>query len=102
MVAKYQGHYHYNKPTVTNWKPDAIGVYYCGYPANNGGLNPLYIGKGTSEGGIRARLLSHLDDDYWPDVTHFGYCICSTLKEAENFEAQEIYRCKPKYNQQGK
>ena len=60
------------------------------------------VGRGVGDGGIRGRLLNHLRNDYWPDVTHFGYCVCSTAKEAEDFEASEIKRLQPKYNTQGK
>ena len=102
MTYNYEGAYEYNESIIKNWNSTTIGIYYCGYVLANGNLIPLYIGKGTSEGGIRTRLLDHILKDYWPDVTHFGYCLCDTSAEAESFEAQEITRYKPKYNQQGK
>ncbi len=102
MIEDYKGPYLYNKEIVSNWESTAIGVYYCGFISSNNVLSVLYVGKGTSDKGIRGRLLQHLDEDKWPDVSHFGYCICSTSTEAELFEASEIKRLKPKYNIQGK
>ena len=101
MVRNYNGQYSYNRDTITNWNSDSIGVYYCGYILPNGNLSPFYIGRAVGQGGIRARLLEHLLDDSWPDVTHFGYCICDTVSEAENLESQEILNFNPKYNTQG-
>lgn len=102
MIQQYKGNYPYNEKTIIAWDSNAIGVYYCGYPRTDGKLLVLYVGKATSDQGIRGRLLQHLEEDKWPDVSHFGYCVCSTSKEAEDFEASEIERCKPKYNTQGK
>ena len=102
MTKEYNGPYLYNKETVNGLDSNAIGVYYCGYVNNDNSLIPHYIGKGTGDDGIRGRLLDHLREDNWPDVTHFGYCVCSTITEAENLEADEIKRLKPKYNDQGK
>lgn len=101
MIQTYKGHYPYNKKVVSNWNSTAIGVYYFGY-LNTNGLYVLYVGKATGDEGIRGRLLQHLREDEWPDVSHFGYCICSTSQEAEDFEASEIKRLKPKHNIQGK
>ena len=102
MIQSYCGHYKFNKDTVANWNSKAIGVYYCGYLLNNGDLFVLYVGKATSDNGIRGRLLQHLDNDRWLDVSYFGYCQCSSQKEAEDFEAIEIKRWQPKYNILGK
>ncbi|MCR4277386.1 MAG: hypothetical protein NUV87_04635 [Candidatus Roizmanbacteria bacterium] len=102
MIQPYKGHYQYNEKVISEWDSTAIGVYYCGYPLTNGNLSVLYVGKATSDTGVRGRLLQHLSEDKWPDVSHFGYCVCSTSKEAEDFEASEIERLKPKYNTQGK
>ena len=102
MVQEYKGPYQYSEKVVSDWNSTAIGVYYCGYIGSNGKLTVLYVGKGVGDGGIRSRLLDHLRYDRWPDVTHFGYCICNTAKEAEDFEASEIKRLQPKYNTQGK
>jgi len=103
MVHQYQGPYTYNQKIVSDWDSTAIGVYYCGYVNNySGSLKPLYIGKGTGDGGMRVRLFDHLQNENWSDATHFGYCVCDTVKEAEDFEVAEINRCAPKYNQVGK
>lgn len=101
MVNQYQGHYTFSEEIVSNWNSTTMGVYYCGF-LNEKGLWPLYIGIGVGERGMRGRLLDHLREDYWPDATHFGYHLCDTEKEAENWEREEIFRYKPKYNKQGK
>lgn len=102
MIQEYKGPYQYSEKIVSDWNSTAIGVYYCGYVSSNGKLTVLYVGKGVGDSGVRGRLLDHLQEDHWPDVTHFGYCICSTAKEAEDFEVSEIKRLQPKYNTQGK
>lgn len=99
MIHPYQGHYNYNNATVGGWGSTATGVYYCGYIGQTDKkLYPLYIGKGTGEKGMRDRLLAHLREERWPDVTAFGFCMCDAAKEADEFEIQEIRRCRPKYN----
>jgi len=102
MIQPYKGIYPYNEKVISKWDSTEIGVYYCGYPSASGNLYFLYVGKATSNQGIRGRLLQHLREDKWPDVSHFGYCVCSTSKEAEDLEASEIKRLQPKYNIQGK
>lgn len=102
MIQPYKGNYLYDKKVVSDWNSTEIGVYYCGYPLANGNLSVLYVGKATSDQGIKGRLLQHISEDYWPDVSHFGFHICSTSKEAEDFEASEIKIYKPKHNTQGK
>lgn len=102
MVHPYQGHYTYSQKVIGDWNNNRIGVYYCGYVAQNGNLMPLYIGQAVGQDGIKGRLLQHLSQDNWPDVTHFGYCVCNTTKEAEDFESSEIAEYQPKYNTQGK
>lgn len=100
MIYPYKGHYQYNERVVGDWDSNVIGVYYCGYPLTNGNLFVLYVGSATSVQGIRGRLLQHLGEDKWSDVSHFGYRVCSTSKEAGEYEALEIERLKPKYNVQ--
>lgn len=102
MIYSYEGHYEFNDEIVRNWNSNAIGVYYCGYKNVSGELIPLYIGKGVSDKGVRGRLLDHLRDDNWSDVTHFGYQLCSTVSEAEVLELEKIQYHKPKYNERGK
>lgn len=102
MIYNYQGHFSYSWPTVNSWEANPIGVYYCGYLLSNGNLFPLYIGKSAADAGIRGRLLQHLNETKWRDVTHFGYHQCDTENEALDFEAAEIEKYKPKYNKQGK
>lgn len=101
MIYDYQGHYDYDHDVINNWNSSDIGVYYCGFLATSGNLRPLYIGRAVGDEGIRGRLLDHLRDDYWPDVTHFGYHVCSSATEAVRWEAEEIAKFKPKYNSQG-
>lgn len=102
MIHQYKGNYVYSQKVISDWNSTAIGVYYCGTENPNGSLNTLYIGKGTGDGGMRARLLYHLANDNWRDVTNFGYCATDRVKEADDFEAAEIKRHQPKYNQVGK
>jgi len=102
MVQKYKGHYEYSPRVVDGWDSNAIGVYYCGEINANGNLVPHYIGKGTGDGGIRRRLQDHLREDYWPNVTHFGFIVCDTIRESEIHEANEIAAHKPKHNEIGK
>jgi len=102
MIYDYAGQYPYKDGVVRGWDSSAIGVYYCGYPLSNGLLATLYVGRAVGEGGIRNRLMQHLQEDFWSDVNHFGYRVCTTVKEAEDLEASEIKRLQPKYNKQGK
>ncbi|KKW05717.1 MAG: hypothetical protein UY40_C0010G0014 [candidate division CPR1 bacterium GW2011_GWC1_49_13] len=102
MIGNYKGHYSYDEKTIGDWKSSTIGVYYCGYPLSNGNLYVLYVGRAVGGDGIRGRLLQHLREEIWPDVSHFGYCVCAKVGEAEDHEAAEIARLKPSYNIQGK
>ncbi len=102
MNSTYQGHYSYNHPTIHSWNSSAIGVYYCGYPLQDGSLAVLYVGRAVGQGGIRGRLLEHLREELWHSITHFGYTVCNTIAEAEILERMEIARLQPHYNTQGK
>lgn len=102
MIHAYQGHFVYDQNIVSDWDSMVIGVYYCGLILPSGNLLPLYIGKATGQDGIKGRLLQHLNQDNWPEVTHFGCCACDTVKEAEDFETSEILQFNPKYNIQSK
>ena len=102
MDYNHKGPYTYNEEIVGGWDSTAIGIYYCGYLTTQGKLYPLYIGVGTSDEGIRGRLLDHLNEDYWPDATHFVYRLCSTAQEALDWERREIAAHRPKYNKIGK
>jgi len=102
MIHDYKGHYPYSAEIIENWDSTSIGVYYCGYKTQENKLIPLYIGKGAGEGGMRSRLLDHLREDNWPDITHFGYRTCDTEAETEELEKTEIAKYKPRYNHQGK
>lgn len=99
MVYDYVGHHRYNAISVSVSAPEVTGVYYCGHLNLRSELIPLYIGKSIN---IRERLQSHLNNERWSDVSHFGYRKCSTQKEAEDLEAVEIRRHNPRYNEQGK
>ena len=102
MIYQFKGPYSFDNATVSGWNSTEIGVYYCGAKTANGKLTPYYIGKSAAEGGIRGRLLQHLSERKWPDVTHFGYESCDTVRETESHELSEIAKYKPKYNTQGK
>ena len=100
MISNYQGHYFFNESSIINNAPQNIGVYYCGVLENNGNLGVFYVGRAKGENvTIRSRLLEHFNNDKWYDVTHFGFCLCSSEEEIENFEKLEIARLNtPKYN----
>ncbi|MCX6113169.1 MAG: hypothetical protein NTY22_07830 [Proteobacteria bacterium] len=96
--------YKYHKETVSNDAPDKIGVYYCGELDHLGNLIPHYIGRALGdEVTVKSRLLDHLrNDTHWKDATHFHYVLTNSAQETERLEAEEIKRCKPKYNKLGK
>ncbi len=102
MIYQFNGPYLFDNNTISNWNSTVIGVYYCGSKTPDGKLSVYYIGKSVADGGIRVRLLQHLSEKKWPDVTHFGYKQCDTSREAEQHELTEIATYKPKYNTQGK
>lgn len=102
MIGPFKFPYQYTADALEGWASVAIGVYYCGFLNTDGNLVPLYIGKDTGENGVRGRLLDHLREDYWPDVTHFGFHLCDYIHEADNHEDSEIFTYKPKYNKIGK
>lgn len=103
MVGNYKGHFIYNQLGVLMSAPQSQGVYYCGKINLQKQLEPLYIGRAKGIGiTINSRLNDHLKNDYWIDVTHFGFKTCSTDQEAIDLEAVEIAKYKPKYNKIGK
>ncbi|MBP6859111.1 MAG: hypothetical protein KBC69_00605 [Candidatus Magasanikbacteria bacterium] len=102
MIYAFKGPYPFDSTTLTSWNSNVIGVYYCGVKTPEGKLTIYYIGKSVADGGVRGRLLQHLSERKWPDVTHFGYEQCDTVAETEKHELAEIPKYKPKYNIQGK
>ncbi len=102
MLYPFKGIYRFDTATVSGWDSNAIGVYYCGTKTAEGNLSIYYIGKSVADGGIRGRLLQHLSERKWSDVTHFGYEQCDSVAETERHELAEIARYKPKYNRVGK
>lgn len=89
----------YNQTSARLSAPESSGVYYCGVLNQNGRLYPYYIGRALGEGvSIRSRLLDHMRVGEWPDVTHFQYVLLKT-EDVTDFEANEIVRFNPKYNQ---
>lgn len=80
-----------------------MGVYYCCYMNGKNEPFTLYVGRDRGDGlSIRSRILDHMRNDHWPAVTHFGFRICTTKKEAEDLEVEEIQQLKPDYNELGK
>lgn len=66
-------------------------------------LKVLYVGRARGEGvSIKSRIYNHLKEDFWPGVTHFGFIVCSDISTIDTFEAIEILRLQPIYNQRGK
>ncbi|TAK05679.1 hypothetical protein EPO33_00835 [Patescibacteria group bacterium] len=102
MIYDFKGPYTFSEKVISDWDSDSIGVYYCGYKNADGKLAICYIGRAVAEGGMRGRLLEHLGEDKWSDVTHFGFHRCDTATEAKNHEIAEIVLYKPKYNTVGK
>lgn len=103
MVEKYKGPHPFDKKVIESWNNNQGGVYYCGVLDNNTDvLLVYYVGKAFGDEGIRGRLIQHLNESKWYDITHFGYRVCSSEDEALAFEDQEIKRLNPKYNKQGK
>lgn len=102
MISAFNSACPYDYATVNNWNSTAKGVYYLGVKTSEGKLTIYYIGIAVGEDGIRGRLLQHLGENKWHDVTHFGYHTCDTEAEAEKLESDEIAKYKPKYNTQGK
>lgn len=102
MIYQFKGPYLFDNDTISGWNSTAIGVYYCGTKNTDGKLTIYYIGKSVADGGMRGRLLQHLSERKWSDVTHFGYEQCDTVSETERHELAEIAKYKPKYNTQGK
>ena len=90
MIYQFKGPYSLDDSTISGWNSTAIGVYYCGAKTAEGKLSVYYIGKSVADDGIRGRLLQHLGERKWPDVTHFGYEQCDTVTEAERYELAEI------------
>lgn len=67
-----------------------MGVYYCG-TRDKDILRVHYIGRAKGiDVTIRSRLLDHLREGKWDNVTHFGYRICTIKKEAVELEDEEI------------
>ena len=102
MIKTFKGPHEFDKDVVSDWDSNAIGVYYCGVKTPEGKLTVYYVGRAVGDGGIRNRLLQHLGENKWHDVTHFGYELCDTILEAISHEASEISKYRPKYNIQGK
>ncbi len=100
----YKGLFPFDEGTVGGWEVgrSVIGVYYCWAVNVFGGRECEYVGRAVGDAGIRGRLLQHLAEDKWQDVTHFGYTECANAIEAVLLETNEIARLKPKYNKIGK
>src|SRR3989344_9193139 len=102
MVYDYRGNHNFEALSITLFAPANIGVYYCGILINNQ-LVPHYVGRAVGKDvTISKRLHEHLSVDKWPDVTHFGFCICDTPDEAIALERLEIANRNPKYNKVGR
>lgn len=103
MTQPYSGHTLFSTPWIQIYASKTWGVYYCGSLNTKGELVPLYIGRAAGNGvTIQSRLLDHFTQDYWPDVTHFGFRACSSSIEAIDLELIEIKSYQPKYNMKGK
>jgi len=87
MIGKYMGNYTYDKQFINLNAPENIGVYYMGTLNNNGSLGTLYVGRAKGNAvSIKSRLLDHINNNEWPDITHFGYVVCTSEAEVEDLE----------------
>ena len=102
MIQSFKGLYLFDNNIVNNLNSSVMGVYYCGVKTSEGKLTVYYVGRAIGDDGVCGRLLQHLSENKWHDVTHFGYEACDTMREAIDHEASEILKYKPKYNTQGK
>lgn len=91
--------------------PDDIGIYYLLGPTSaNNTATVLYVGKagyrtnmyGRRFGGLRTRVLEHIQLNEWSDVVQIAYQICNSEQEMDNLEASEIATRKPRHNTIGK
>ena len=98
MIGDFRASFDFNSYGIGTNAPSGIGVYYLGSADYTGALHIYYIGRSNN---LEKRLLEHLGESKWKDVTHFGYCACSTEQEAVQLEAKEINHWRPKYNVQG-
>ena len=98
MISQYNGNFEYNRNSIQESAPSATGVYFCVHFEQQLVIAD-YIGKATGVGvSIKSRLLDHINSQHWPEVTHFGYILCTLPSEADRLEVSEIVRCGPKYN----
>lgn len=97
MMSTYNGHFFYTKSGIEGSVSQKTGVYYCGVVRSDDMLSVFYVGKSND---VKNRLLQHLNENKWQDVTHFGYKTCDSELEADGLEKTEINRLKPKYNDQ--
>lgn len=102
MISRYKGPFSFTQAIVGGWNSKAIGVYYCGSLNAKGELVCRYVGQACGMEGMRGRLLQHLSERKWNDVTHFGYRQCESTQEATELERLEIQRIHPHYNIRGK
>lgn len=98
MITQFEGPHLFDVDIITDWNSSIGGVYYCGVITTERKLIVYYVGRAVGDGGIRSRLLQHLSENKWYDVTHFGYKACDSMNETIDHEISEISRLKPKYN----
>lgn len=88
--------------------PSILGVYFF---INKDFNSPyLYVGKagfrlnskGNITGGLKERLLEHIENNEWPDVKYFQYMECENEIDMNRKESYAISSFQPKYNRKGK
>ncbi len=104
MIYPYVGNFPYNKQSILNNAPDAIGIYFCGViNPLNGSLVFKYIGRAVGENvTIKSRLLNHLNDQDLSGIFSFGYRVCTSVLEAINQEEVDIKAWQPVLNERSK
>ena len=99
-MSEYESPCFFDKSAIKNLSSLVKGVYYLGYLNTQQELIPLYIGKATGAEGIKGRLLDHIENNQFNDITHFEYIETDNEKEALIIEEIEIKKHNPKYNNQ--
>lgn len=93
----YYGEYSFTKSVIENWNSTATGVYYLFE-----GSNIVYVGSAIGDGGLRGRLLQHINERNFPYVTQFGYKAINGKDLVLSHELSEIKKLQPKHNTVGK
>lgn len=93
----YNGEYPFNKQIISDWDSNTTGVYYL---FENDLIT--YIGSAIGAGGIRGRLLQHINEYSFPHVNRFGFKEIIGSDLILSYEKAEIQRIQPGRNKIGR